>query len=63
MPVDTISSNNRLSQLNQVSKKRELSNYTHDGTDDEDINPAYIVELSERGKQLQRANPVTIVHL
>lgn len=65
MSVENISSNKSLSQLRQVNKNRELSNFIAQDTtaDDSDYNPAYIVELSEKGKQLQRANPVTIVHL
>ncbi len=65
MSIDIIASNNALSHLKQVNKKRELSNYVdQDITDDEPgCSPAYIVELSEMGKQLQRTHPVTIVHL
>jgi hypothetical protein len=64
MSIDVISSNNPLSHSNQVNRKRELSNYIfQDTTNDEDFSPAYIVELSEKGRQLQRDNPVNIVHL
>jgi hypothetical protein len=65
MSIDIIASNNALSYLNQVNKKRKLSNYNDQYTtdDDSDFSPAYIVDLSAKGKQLQQANPVTIVQL
>ncbi|WP_094603592.1 hypothetical protein SPSIL_054390 [Sporomusa silvacetica DSM 10669] len=65
MSIDIIAPNNALSHLNQVNNKRELSNYIVQDTtsDDADFSPAYIVELSDMGKQLQRAHPVKIVRL
>lgn len=65
MSIDIVASNNALAHLKKVVKKKELSNYVaEDITDDEsEFSPAYIVELSEKGKQLQRAYPVNIVHL
>ncbi|TWH46266.1 hypothetical protein [Sporomusa sp. KB1] len=65
MSIDIIAPNNALSQLNQVNNKRELSNYiVQDTIDNEaDFSPAYIVELSDKGKQLQRDHPVKIVRL
>lgn len=65
MSIDIIAPNNALSHLKQVNNKRELSDYiVQDTTSNEaDFSPAYIVELSDRGKQLQRDHPVKIVHL
>ncbi|CQR73128.1 hypothetical protein SOV_49130 [Sporomusa ovata DSM 2662] len=65
MSIDIIAPNNALSHLNQVKNKRELSDYIVQDTidDDPDFSPAYIVELSDRGKQLQRDHPVKIVRL
>lgn len=65
MSIDIISTNNTLSRLKQVNRKRELANYIAKDTSDDESNysPAYIVELSEMGKQLQQNHPVTIVHL
>ena len=63
MPVDIVS-NNGLSSLNQVNRKKNSSNYIyHDVTDNFSYGPAYIVELSAKGRQLQREHPVKIVKL
>ena len=63
MSVDIIS-NNGLSYLNQVNRKHNSSNYIYqDSTDNFDYGPAYIVELSAKGRQLQQENPVRIVRL
>ena len=63
MPVDIVS-NNGLSYLNQVNRKKNLSDYHYqDATDDFSYGPAYIVELSAKGRQLQQENPVRIVRL
>jgi len=64
MSVDIIISNSALSYLNQVNRNRKLSNYiVHDTTDEHDLSPAYIVELSDIGKRLQQAHQITIVRL
>jgi predicted metallopeptidase len=63
MSVDIIS-NNGLSYLNQVNRKQNSSNYIYqDITDNFDYGPAYIVELSAKGRQLQQDHPVKIVRL
>ena len=63
MSIDIVS-NNALSYLNQVKRKRKSSNYIYqDITDDFGYGPAYIVELSAKGRQLQQAYPVKIVRL
>jgi len=62
--IDIISSNNALSHLNQVKRKKQLFDYIiEDDIDEPDISPAYIVELSNKGKQLLQDHPSTIVHL
>jgi hypothetical protein len=63
MSIDIVS-NNALTHLNQVKEKQNLSNNIfQDITDNFDIGPAYIVELSAKGKQLQQDHPVNIVRL
>lgn len=64
MPIDIISRNNAIPYLKPAGRKRDLSNYTvqEDGSDP-DFNPAYIVEISKKGKQLQQDHQVKIVHL
>lgn len=63
MSVDIIS-NNGLSYLNQVNRKLNSSNYIYqDITDNFDYGPAYIVELSAKGRQLQHDHPVRILLL
>ena len=63
MSVDIVVSNNALSYLNQVNRKRKLTNFiAEENTAAEpSFSPAYIVELSAEGKQLQQANQVSIV--
>ncbi|MDU2064773.1 MAG: hypothetical protein E6713_08000 [Sporomusaceae bacterium] len=63
MPIDIIS-NSSPSQLNQVTKKANPSDHLlHYLGDDLDVGPAYIVELSAKGRELQKNNPVRIVRL
>lgn len=63
MSIDIVS-NNALTHLNQIKEKQNLSNSIfQDITDNFDIGPAYIVELSAKGKQLQQDHPVNIVRL
>ncbi|MBU2699661.1 hypothetical protein Ga0466249_000742 [Sporomusaceae bacterium BoRhaA] len=63
MSIDIVS-NNGLSHLKQVKRKLNSSTYIYqDITDDFDYGPAYIVELSAEGKQLQQAHPLKIVRL
>ncbi len=63
MSVDIVS-NNGLSHLNQVNRKQNSSNYIYqDITDNFDYGPAYIVELSAKGRQLQQDHPIKILRL
>lgn len=63
MPVDVIS-NNGLSYLKQVNQKRTSNNDLYlNFVDHFDVGPAYIVELSDQGKILQRAHPLKIARL
>lgn len=63
MPVDVIS-NNGLSYLKQVNKKKTSNSDLYlNFVDLLDVGPAYIVELSDQGRILQRAHPVKIVRL
>lgn len=63
MSVEIVS-NNGLSYLNQVNRKQNTSNFIYqDITDDLGCGPAYIVELSAEGRQLQKEHPVKIVRL
>lgn len=58
MPINIIS-NGALSYLNQVNKKRNASDdYYHDLDEEFGIGPAYIVEISARGRRLLQENPV-----
>lgn len=63
MSVDIVS-NNGLSYLKQVNRKQNSSNYVYqDMNDNFDYGPAYIVELSAKGRQLQQEHPIHIVRL
>lgn len=63
MPIDIVS-NSGLSQINQVNRKQNTSNFIYqDIADDLGCGPAYIVELSAKGRQLQRSHPVKIARL
>ena len=63
MSVDIVVSNNALSYLNQVNRKRKLTKFIadEDTANEAGFSPAYIVELSAEGKQLQQAHQVPIV--
>ena len=64
MPIDIVVANNPLSQLKQIKQSRIQPDYTmHDLGIEPDTNPAYIVEISFAGKQLQLAHPMKIVTL
>ncbi len=63
MAVDIVS-NSASPFLTQVNRKQNSSDYIfQDITDDLGYGPAYIVELSIKGRQLQQAHPVKIVRL
>jgi hypothetical protein len=62
MPVDIVS-NGALSYLRQINKKHKADDYFQDIDDPFGVGPAYIVEISAKGRQLQQANPVKIVRL
>lgn len=62
MPIDIIS-NGALSYLRQINKKQKPDDYFQDTDDSFGVGPAYIVEISAKGRQLQQAHPVKIVRL
>lgn len=64
MPIDIVS-NNPAFYLKKVNKQHVADNdYFQDFTDDFNIGPAYIVEISAKGRQLlQSLGSLHIVHL
>lgn len=63
MSVDIVA-NNSSPYLNQVNRKRRSSSdFFESIADDFSIGPAYIVEISAKGRQLQQAHQIRIVRL
>jgi hypothetical protein len=62
MPIDIVS-NGALSYLRQINKKQKTDEFFPHTDDPFGVGPAYIVEISAKGRQLQQANPVKIARL
>lgn len=63
MSVDIVA-NNPSPYLNQINRKRNSSNDFFESIAEHfNIGPAYIVEISAEGRQLQQAHQIRIVRL